>query len=164
MIGLIARRPPASKERVSKTTVMPRPASTAAMRLVAESTSSEITVGNCVALNGSSLVIHMNSTSDATVKVFLPPPCLTSKSDALYLKGDEISFSVTREVNNNKFTSKYNGKISGDSIKGKIGTERNGQALSRDWEAKRVPQQLSDEERALWEKISRVSRFNPRSQ
>jgi len=26
-----------------------------------------------------------------------------------------------------------------------------------------VPQQLSDEERALWEKLGRVSRFNPRS-
>ena len=27
-----------------------------------------------------------------------------------------------------------------------------------------LPQQLSDEERALWEKLSRVSRFNPRQQ
>jgi hypothetical protein len=53
------------------------------------------------------------------------------------LKGDEISFDVTREVNGNKFTAKYNGKISGDSIKGKIETERNGQTQSRDWEAKR---------------------------
>jgi len=53
------------------------------------------------------------------------------------LKGDEISFAVTREVQGNKFTAKYNGKISGDSIKGKIETERNGQAQSRDWEAKR---------------------------
>ena len=53
------------------------------------------------------------------------------------LKGDEISFTVTREVNNNKVTSKYNGKISGDSIKGKIETERDGQTNSRDWEAKR---------------------------
>ena len=53
------------------------------------------------------------------------------------LKGDEISFAVTREVQGNKFTAKYNGKISGDSIKGKIETERNGQTQSRDWEAKR---------------------------
>ena len=53
------------------------------------------------------------------------------------LKGDEISFAVTREVQGNKFTAKYNGKITGDSIKGKIETERNGQAQSRDWEAKR---------------------------
>ena len=53
------------------------------------------------------------------------------------LKGDEISFAVTREVQGNKFTAKYNGKISGDSIKGKMAFERNGETQSRDWEAKR---------------------------
>lgn len=53
------------------------------------------------------------------------------------LKDDEISFKVTREFNGNKFTSKYTGKISGDSIKGKIEMERDGQPVSRDWEAKR---------------------------
>ena len=52
------------------------------------------------------------------------------------LKGDEISFEVTREVQGNKITAKYNGKISGDSIKGKMETGRNGQT-PRDWEAKR---------------------------
>ena len=53
------------------------------------------------------------------------------------LKGDEISFAVIREVGGNKLTSKYNGKISGDSIKGKMEFDRNGQTQSRDWEAKR---------------------------
>ena len=53
------------------------------------------------------------------------------------LKGEEISFQVTREFNGNKVTSKYAGKISGDAIKGKVETERNGQPQSRDWEAKR---------------------------
>ena len=53
------------------------------------------------------------------------------------LKGDEVSFAVTREVQGNKLTAKYNGKISGDSIKGKMETDRNGQTQSRDWEAKR---------------------------
>ena|ERR1043166_4068629 len=53
------------------------------------------------------------------------------------LKGEEISFQVTREFNGNKVTSKYAGKISGDTIKGKVETERNGQPQSRDWEAKR---------------------------
>jgi len=53
------------------------------------------------------------------------------------LKGDEISFDVTREVNGNKITAKYSGKLSGDSIKGKMETDRNGQTQSRDWEAKR---------------------------
>ena len=53
------------------------------------------------------------------------------------LKGDEISFQVTREFQGNKMTQKYNGKISGDSIKGKMEFERDGQPQSRDWEAKR---------------------------
>jgi hypothetical protein len=34
-------------------------------------------------------------------------------------------------------TIKYNGKLSGDSIKGKTESERDGQPRSRDWEAKR---------------------------
>ena len=54
------------------------------------------------------------------------------------VKGDEISFAVTREVNGNKMTQKYNGKVSGDSIKGKVEFERNGETQSRDWEAKRA--------------------------
>jgi hypothetical protein len=53
------------------------------------------------------------------------------------LKGDEVSFTVTREFNGNKFTAKYSGKINGDAIKGKVETERDGNAQSRDWEAKR---------------------------
>jgi hypothetical protein len=54
------------------------------------------------------------------------------------IKGDEISFSVTREYNGNKMTSKYNGKVTGDAIKGKMEFERNGETQSRDWEAKRA--------------------------
>jgi len=53
------------------------------------------------------------------------------------IKGDEISFDVTREFNGNKVTTKYTGKVSGDSIKGKAETERDGNSRSRDWEAKR---------------------------
>jgi hypothetical protein len=54
------------------------------------------------------------------------------------LKGEEISFSVTREFNGNKRTMKYSGKITGDAIKGKTESERNGETQSRDWEAKRA--------------------------
>jgi len=54
------------------------------------------------------------------------------------IKGDEISFSVTREFNGNKRTMKYNGKITADAIKGKTEFDRNGEAQSRDWEAKRA--------------------------
>jgi hypothetical protein len=53
------------------------------------------------------------------------------------IKGDEISFTVTREINSNKMIAKYSGKVSADTIKGKVESERNGQPQSREWEAKR---------------------------
>jgi hypothetical protein len=52
-------------------------------------------------------------------------------------KNGEISFKVTRERQGNKFTIKYTGKVTGDTIKGKTEFEREGQTQSRDWEAKR---------------------------
>ena len=54
------------------------------------------------------------------------------------LKGDELSFNVVREVNGNTMTSKYKGKVTEDTIKGKMEFERNGEAQTRDWEAKRA--------------------------
>jgi|SRR4051794_22790671 hypothetical protein len=53
------------------------------------------------------------------------------------VKGDAISFKITREFNGNKFTMKYSGTLSGDTIKGKTEFDRDGQTQSRDWEAKR---------------------------
>jgi len=54
------------------------------------------------------------------------------------LKGDEVSFAVVREFNGNKITSKYNGKVTADAIKGKVEIDRgSGDPMSRDWEAKR---------------------------
>ena len=57
--------------------------------------------------------------------------------EAAKLDGATISFTVTREFNGNKFVQKFNGKVEGDSIKGKIDVDRDGQTTSRDWEAKR---------------------------
>jgi hypothetical protein len=54
------------------------------------------------------------------------------------LKGDEVSFKVTREFNGQKIVIKYKGKVSGDTIKGKTEFDRNGETMSRDWEAKRA--------------------------
>jgi len=53
------------------------------------------------------------------------------------IKGDEISFTIVREFNGNTMTSKYKGKVTAETIKGKIEFERNGETQSRDWEAKR---------------------------
>jgi len=61
----------------------------------------------------------------------------TAISDAKYQKG-QLSFKVVRERNGVKMTSSYTGKVSRDTITGKISFEREGQTQSRDWEAKRV--------------------------
>lgn len=53
------------------------------------------------------------------------------------VKDGKVSFQVTREFNDRKFTIKYNGDLSGDSIKGKIEFGQGDQARSFDWEAKR---------------------------
>jgi len=61
----------------------------------------------------------------------------TKIEDAKYKDG-EVSFKVTRERQGQKFTIKYTGKVSGDTIKGKTEFERDGQTQSREWEAKRA--------------------------
>lgn len=52
-------------------------------------------------------------------------------------KDGQVSFTVTRQRNDQKFTTKYSGKLDGDTITGKSESERNGQTQSRDWVAKR---------------------------
>jgi len=59
----------------------------------------------------------------------------TKIDDGATFKDGEITFSVTRERNGTKTTTKYTGKLNGDTIKGKI--TREGQE-DRDWDAKRA--------------------------
>lgn len=55
------------------------------------------------------------------------------------IKDDTVTFSVEREFNGNKFSTKYTGKIAGDTITGTSeGPGRDGQTSSRDWIAKRA--------------------------
>ncbi|HVA50993.1 MAG TPA: hypothetical protein VNH11_31930 [Pirellulales bacterium] len=92
-------------------------------------------------------VTFNNQTRDLTLKLKLEGDKLTGAmlgrnnreiaiENASYKDG-EVAFTVTRERNGQKFTSKYKGKVSGDTIKGTIENERDGQTRSRDWEAKR---------------------------
>jgi hypothetical protein len=53
-------------------------------------------------------------------------------------KDGEVRFSVTRERNGERFTSKYSGKVTGDAIKGAYETTVGGKGQKRDWEAKRA--------------------------
>jgi hypothetical protein len=52
------------------------------------------------------------------------------------LAGSDVSFNVVREFNGNSMTNKYSGTLTDGTIKGKIESERNGEAQTRDWEAK----------------------------
>jgi hypothetical protein len=60
----------------------------------------------------------------------------TAISDGVF-KDNKVSFSVTREFNGQKRTTKYSGTISGDTMTGKTERERDGQTQSTDWVAKR---------------------------
>lgn len=62
----------------------------------------------------------------------------TPISDASFDQGT-IRFSVTREFNGNKFTTKYEGRLEGDAIRGS--SERagsGGEPVKREWNAQRV--------------------------
>jgi hypothetical protein len=92
-------------------------------------------------------VMFNNQTREQTLKLKLEGDKLTGSmvgrnnqetpiENATYKDGD-VAFSVTRERGGQKFVTKYTGKISGDTIKGKQEFTRDGQSQSRDWEAKR---------------------------
>jgi hypothetical protein len=51
--------------------------------------------------------------------------------------GDEISFNVIRERDGRKVTAKYKGKITGDTVKGKVESDWSGDWQTLDWEGTR---------------------------
>jgi hypothetical protein len=60
------------------------------------------------------------------------------------ISGNDLSFEITREFNGNSFTAKYKGKVSGDTITGKVEMQgRDGQPRQRDWTAKRKTEKKS---------------------
>jgi hypothetical protein len=62
---------------------------------------------------------------------------MDSKIEDGKFKDDELSFTVTREFGENKFVSKYSGKVTDDTIKGTITTDFNGKENKQEFEAKR---------------------------
>jgi hypothetical protein len=93
-------------------------------------------------------VTFNNQTRETTLKLKLDGDKLTGSvsgrngqetaiEDAKFADG-EVTFTVTRMRNDQKFVTKYSGKLDGDTIKGKAESERNGEKISRDWEAKRA--------------------------
>jgi hypothetical protein len=53
------------------------------------------------------------------------------------IKNDELSFKTVFERDGRSFETKYKGKLDGDTIKGTTERDRNGEVVTRDWEAKR---------------------------
>ncbi len=53
-------------------------------------------------------------------------------------KDGELTVKVDRERDGQKFTVNYKGKLTGDTIKGKISVNIGGEDRSFDWEAKRA--------------------------
>ena len=89
-----------------------------------------------------------NQTRESTVKLKVEGDKLTgvyvggqsnteTPIEEASIKGDTISFKVTRERNGQKFTTKYSGTLKDDTITGKSERERDGQVQSTDWVAKR---------------------------
>ncbi len=63
---------------------------------------------------------------------------VTPIEDASFKDGT-VAFSITRERNGVKSTTKYSGKLSADTITGKSdGTDRDGKAQTMDWVAKKT--------------------------
>jgi hypothetical protein len=54
------------------------------------------------------------------------------------LNDKDVSFKVVRERDGEKFTTKYTGKLDGDTLKGKVDGNWGGQDQTMDWEAKRT--------------------------
>ncbi len=56
----------------------------------------------------------------------------------LTVQGDQVSFDVVREREDEEVVTHYRGRLNGDTIKGKINSKSNGEDQSYDWVAKRV--------------------------
>ena len=54
------------------------------------------------------------------------------------IAGDEITFKVVRDRDGRKVTAKYKGKITGDTVKGKVESDWSGDWQTLDWEATRA--------------------------
>jgi hypothetical protein len=81
--------------------------------------------------------VKLKMDGDKLTGAFVGPDGKESPIEDATYKDGEVAFKVTRERQGNKFTIKYKGKVSGDTLKGKSEFERNGETQSRDWEAKR---------------------------
>lgn len=68
-----------------------------------------------------------------------PRPGMALPISDAKLEGERVSWTVVREVNGRKTTTRYEGTIEGDTIKGEIHSDWAGETRRYDWLAKRAP-------------------------
>ncbi len=102
-------------------------------------------------INGNSLSLVLNLKQDGekvTGKVSVADFELPISEGKV--AGDAISFTVAVDRDDLKFTSKYKGTVAGDTIKGKIHSDRGGQDHEYDWDAKREKAAVASSATGLW--------------
>jgi hypothetical protein len=77
-------------------------------------------------LEGDKLTGHILGRNDQEIKI-----------EEATFKENTVAFAVTQERGGQKFTTKYKGKLDGDTIKGESERERDGQVRKTEWVAKR---------------------------
>ena len=84
--------------------------------------------------------IKLKQDGSKVTGVYVPPRGEEVALKDVKLEGNTISFAITRTTQQGERTIKYNGKVEGDSIKGKseMPPRDGGEARARDWEAKRA--------------------------
>src|SRR5688500_2698215 len=84
--------------------------------------------------------IKLKQEGDKVTGVYVPPRGDEVELKDVKLGGNKIWIAITRTVQHNERTIKYNGTVEGDTIKGKseMPGRDGGEARSRDWEAKKA--------------------------
>ena len=70
----------------------------------------------------------------------IPRPGMSVPITDLKVDGDKISWTVVRDTNGRKVTTRYSGRIKNDTLKGTIESDWSGQSQTYDWTAKRAPE------------------------
>src|SRR4051794_16723263 len=71
------------------------------------------------------LAVKLKAEGEKLTGQFVAPDGTETAIEEGKYKDGEVSFTVTRERDGNKFVPKYKGKVSGDTLKGKTERERN---------------------------------------
>jgi hypothetical protein len=82
--------------------------------------------------------VKLKLEGDKLTGVFVGREGRESPIEGARFKDGELSFQVTRERDGQKFTMKFQGKVSGDSLKGSVESDFGGQTRTRELEAKRT--------------------------